>query len=54
MNKGALVGLIIFLIGLLLLVIWAFDMSGRVSILVPGLLCAGGGFVIMYIFGRNK
>jgi hypothetical protein len=53
MNAGAVIGLIVFLIGILLLVLWGFNMTDRSNLLVPGIICCGGGFVIMWLFGRS-
>ena len=54
MSAGAVVGLLLFLVGILLLVLWGFDMSDRGNLLVPGIICCGGGFVVMWMFGRSS
>jgi hypothetical protein len=53
LNAGSVIGLILFVIGIILLVLWAFDISVRGSFLVPGIICVGGGFVIMWMLGRG-
>jgi hypothetical protein len=53
LNSGAVIGLIVFLAGILLLVLWGFDMTSRSNLLVPGIICAAGGFIVMWMFGRG-
>jgi fatty acid desaturase len=49
----ALVGLIAFVAGLLCLLIWGTDMSNRDGWLAPGIILAGGGFVLLSL-GSKK
>ena len=53
MNAGAIVGLIMFVLGIILLLVWGTNMEQNVGWFFPGLLLAGGGFVVMWLFGRG-
>jgi hypothetical protein len=53
MNAGTVIGLIVFLIGILFLVLWGFNTAGRSNLLVPGIICSAGGFIVMWMFGRG-
>jgi hypothetical protein len=53
MNVGQWVGLAFLIIGTLLLAYWGFDMAKHGSVVVPGIIFAGAGVVIMYLSGQS-
>jgi hypothetical protein len=53
MNIGAIVGLIMFVIGILLLVVWGINTGQNGGYFLPGIILTGGGFAVMSVFGRG-
>jgi hypothetical protein len=53
MNIGAIVGLIMFVIGIILLVVWSANTSDNSGFLLPGIVVAGGGFAVIALFARG-
>ena len=49
----ALVGLVIFVAGILCLLVWGTDMNNRSGWLVPGIILTGGGFAILSLGARG-
>jgi len=48
MNIGGTIGLVIFVIGVIVLVLWSL---GNQAALLPGLIITGAGLVIMWLLG---
>jgi hypothetical protein len=54
MGKFFAVGMVVFLIGLILLVIWGSNPTHHSGLLMPGILLGGGGGFIMLLIGRGS
>ena len=50
MNAGGITGLVMFVIGIILLVVWSQGSGGA---FLPGIILIGGGVVLMWLFGRG-
>ena len=50
MNTGGITGLVMFVIGIIVLIVWSLGMGGA---FVPGIILIGGGVVLMWLFGRS-
>lgn len=54
MGNGAIVGLIMFVLGVICLLIWGINMDANSGWLVPGVILGAGGFVLLTIFKNDK
>ena len=50
MNIGGIIGLVIFVIGVIVLVVWSL---GNQAALLPGIIVTGAGLVIMWLLGSS-
>ena len=50
MNTGGITGLVMFVIGIIVLIVWSL---GRGDAFVPGIILIGGGVVLMWLFSRS-
>lgn len=54
MLHGAIIGLVMFVLGIICLLIWGANMAQHGGWFIPGLVLMGGGFVLMWLFGRSS
>jgi hypothetical protein len=53
MNVGGVIGLIMFVLGIALLVIWGTNTIQNTGYLLPGLILTGGGVVLLWLVGAK-